>query len=64
MAFRGKEKVLEETILKIYNFSQSFPWPLEWLESRYDDYLVENEIEDTVDGAEIFKFFINLCREF
>ena len=50
MAFRGKEKVLEETILKIYNFSQSFPWPLEWLESRYDDYLVENEIEDTVWG--------------
>ena len=50
LAFRGKEKVLEETVLKIYDFSQSFPWPLEWLESRYGDYLVETEIQDTVWG--------------
>ena len=32
-----KEKILEETVLKIYNFSQSFPWPQEWLQDRYED---------------------------
>lgn len=50
LAFRGKEKVLEETILKIYNFSQSFPWPQEWLEERYEDYVVTGALEDTVWG--------------
>ena len=50
LAFRGKEKVLEDTVLKIYNFSQSFPWPKEWLEERYHDYLVEKDIEDTLWG--------------
>ena len=47
MAFRGKEKVLEEMILKIYNFSQSFPWPEEWLADRYDDYKITGEIDET-----------------
>ena len=47
LAFRGKEKVLEETILKLYNFSQSFPWPEEWLQERYQDYRVSGAIEDT-----------------
>ncbi len=50
LAFRGKEKVLEETILKIYNFSQSFPWPKEWLQERYEDYVVTEALEDTVWG--------------
>ena len=50
LAYRGKEKVLEETVLRIYDFAQSFPWPMEWLRERYDDYLVEREIEDTLWG--------------
>lgn len=50
LAYRGKEKVLEETVLKIYDFAQSFPWPLEWLQERYYDYHVETEPEDTVWG--------------
>ena len=41
LAFRGKEKILEETILKIFQFSESFPWPEEWLEERYYDYQTE-----------------------
>ena len=50
LAFRGKEKVLEETILKIHNFSQSFPWPEEWLQDRYEDYRVAGSLEDTAWG--------------
>ena len=59
LAFRGKEKLLEDTILKLYNFSQSFPWPKEWLQDRYEDYVVTGELEDTSWGRlwqEEFKF--------
>lgn len=51
VAFRGREKILEEIVLKIYNFSQSFPWPKEWLKERYDDYLVNDSIENTSWGC-------------
>ena len=50
LAFRGKEKVLEDTILRLYNFSQSFPWPEEWLQERYEDYYLSDTIEDTTWG--------------
>ena len=50
LAYRGKEKVLEETILKIYHFSQSFPWPEEWLKERYEDYIITGDIEETAWG--------------
>ena len=47
VAIRGKEKVLEETILKLYGYSQSFPWPKEWLSDRYMDYDIGAGIENT-----------------
>ncbi len=50
IAVRGKEKVLEEVILKIYGFAQSCPWPEEWLKERYDDYKVEGDLEETLWG--------------
>lgn len=50
LAYRGKEKVLEEIILKIYNFSQSFPWPEEWLKERYNDYLITGDLQETTWG--------------
>ncbi len=31
-------KQLEDLILKIHGFSESHPWPLEWLQKRYADY--------------------------
>ncbi len=50
IAIRGKEKVLEETVLKLYSYSQSFPWPKEWLQERYADYDISREIENTLWG--------------
>ena len=50
VAIRGKEKVLEETILKLYSYSQSFPWPKEWLQDRYTDYDISTGIENTLWG--------------
>ena len=34
----GREKVLEEYILGLYRFAESYPWPEEWLEARKLDY--------------------------
>ena len=50
IAIRGKEKVLEETVLKLYSYSQSFPWPKEWLQERYVDYDISRGIENTLWG--------------
>lgn len=40
---------LEEMILRLYEFSMSYPWPLEWLEDCRKTYEVENwkQVEDT-----------------
>ena len=50
LAYRGKEKTLEEIVLKIYNYSQSFPWPEEWLKERYNDYLITGDLWETAWG--------------
>ena len=51
LAAGGSEKVLEELIVKIYDFAQSFPWPLEWLKQRMGDYQIpEGGIENTLWG--------------
>lgn len=34
----GKEAVLEQHILNLYQYAQSNPWPEEWLEARKKDY--------------------------
>lgn len=45
----GKEIVLEQHIVNLYQYAQSNPWPLKWLEARQEDYsYVEPEqIQDT-----------------
>lgn len=59
LAFRGKEKVLEETILKIHQFSESFPWPEEWLRDRAMDY----DTEGNFAGKEWVKYLHLFYRE-
>ncbi len=34
----GREQVLEENILKLNDFAQSYPWPEKWLAMRREDY--------------------------
>ena len=43
LAAGGSEKGLEELILRLYTFSQSFPWPKQWLEERGRDYQMPEE---------------------
>lgn len=47
----GKEKALEEYIEKLYRFSQSYPFPKEWLASCTDNYKV-----NTVDEMQELPF--------
>lgn len=37
-AYDGREKRLEELILKLYDFSMSYPWPRDWLLLHREDY--------------------------
>lgn len=57
IAFRGKERVLEEMVLKLHRYSESFPWPEEWLTQRLSDYRTEEKLEDTLWGKEAEKLY-------
>lgn len=48
-AATGKEKILENHILHLYDFAISHPWPEEWLEERRNDYHISSleELEKT-----------------
>lgn len=39
------DSLLEDMVLKLYEFSMSHPWPKEWLETTKHAFLVENETE-------------------
>ena len=38
----GKERTLEQHILKLSRYAASFPWPAQWLEERKQDYAAGN----------------------
>lgn len=48
----SRETLLEENILKLYEFSMSYPFPEEWLEEREADYHIESveELEGSALG--------------
>ncbi len=41
----SNDKLLEEYILKLYEFSMSYPWPEEWLSERKNDYKITSASE-------------------
>lgn len=45
----GRESVLEDDILQLYQFAESYPWPEEWLKERKKDYVPirEEELDET-----------------
>ncbi len=45
----SNDKLLEEYIIKLYEFSMSYPWPEEWLNERKNDYKIADvtEVENT-----------------
>ncbi len=64
----GRESVLEEEILKLYQFAESYPWPEEWLQERKKDYvpITEEELEQTDYGRYLvdhIRRMLESCRE-
>lgn len=56
----GKETVLEQHILNLYEYAGSFPWPEEWLLDRKNDYHMENVKElEQKDFVLYFKKYLN-----
>lgn len=53
----SRDKMIEEHILKLYGFAESYPWPEEWLLERKKDY----EIRDTEELGNTA--FIAFCME-
>ena len=45
----GKERILEQHILNLYQYAESYPWPEDWLEARKEDYgeELEKPLEET-----------------
>lgn len=59
------DRLLEEYIEKLYEFSMSNPWPEEWLTDRKRDYIVTNviEIEKSSWCRFLVKYVKNCLRE-
>lgn len=54
------DRAIEEHILKLYQFAESYPWPEEWLLDRKRDYEIDSleELEERNDGS-----WIAFCME-
>jgi len=52
----GKDEELLESILKIYNFIQAFPYPFKWLEEQIEKYNIDYDIDlyNTEFGRDIY----------
>ncbi|MDL2301651.1 helicase-exonuclease AddAB subunit AddA, partial [Lachnospiraceae bacterium OttesenSCG-928-D06] len=64
----GREKTLEEYILSLHQYAESFPWPIEWLKERKADYeMPENFVMEENDyGIYLLRYIHNMlkgCRD-
>lgn len=64
----GSERFLEETILNLYEFSKSHPWPRRWLEQCKLEYAPKDAVsmEDTLWGSYLNKYvhdLLSYCGE-
>ncbi len=50
------DKVLKETIHKVYTFLRSHPFPNKWLNEKFQMYDVTKNVADTIWGKEIFEY--------
>lgn len=59
------DEPIENFILKLYQFSQSYPYPHEWLEERENDFLVETaeDINQTSWMKQLLQYVKALLRE-
>ena len=60
-AFDGREKRLEELILKLYDFSMSYPWPRDWLLLHREDYRAQDW--ESLEKKDWFKTLHDIVRD-
>lgn len=60
-----REEVLEDYVLKLYDFAMSYPWPEKWLTDCAMQYTCESflEFQNKVFVKEMICYVNNLCRE-
>ncbi len=60
----GKEKALEELILKLHEFAASNPWPQEWLKNAKANYQLScvEELESSDMGQYALKYFSKMLQ--
>ena len=56
----SNDRLLQEYIEKLYEFSMSNPWPEEWLADRKNDYMVTNVID--IEESSWCHFLVNYVR--
>lgn len=59
--FNGKDEEFLESVLKIYNFIQSFPYPFKWLKDQIEKYNINENIDlyETEFGRDIYNDIID-----
>lgn len=60
-----KETVLEESVLSLYRFAMSYPWPFEWLREHGEDYEIHSaeELENSSFMRYIMEYMKNILPE-
>ncbi len=53
------ERVLEENIKKLYEFSMSYPWPEEWLGAHKNDYCAQSV--EQFERSDVGRMTANIC---
>lgn len=56
----SNDKLLEEYIEKLYEFSMSNPWPEEWLMARKDDYVISDAAD--MEESSWCRYLVNYIR--
>lgn len=59
-AVNGKEKILEEHLLHLYDFAMSYPWPEEWLFERMSDY--QTGTKEELETTDWIHFLVTIIR--
>ena len=50
---KSKDDSVEKSIMSLYNYAMSYPWPKQWLESRRHDYIFDSK--DDFENSELIK---------
>lgn len=59
---RIKDRALADTVLKLYRFAMSYPWPAKWLLACKDDFAIADE--ETLEESAFVKLALDYARQY